>query len=300
MFIRLFLLLYLSTTSLHLYADASYWDSGLVRSYVHYSDLQRRWAMSFLAPHLKSLIGDEEILDVGCGDGKITADISKFIPSGSIVGVDLSTAMIGWAQKQYHHREYSNLTFQEGSFLAPNLGSFDVIVSFCALQHCSDQTEALKILSQVLKPNGKLLILVPLMNNPAWNQARSAVQSRPQWADYWKNFTPRKFLSPQQYIEILEESNLEVVKVEAVQTMDSFVDREEILDWLEGTFAPVVPKDKVREFYTQWIEEYLKVDPSAISADGVIYAKLGYIGIEAIQQGVSDDACFCKGKLLRR
>jgi trans-aconitate 2-methyltransferase len=289
MLIRLLLLLFLSHTSLQLHADASYWDFGLVRSYVHYSDLQRRWAMSFLAPHLKSLIGNEEILDVGCGDGKITADISKFVPAGSILGIDLSTAMIDWAQRQYHQREYPNLTFQEGSFLAPNLRSFDVIVSFCALQHCSDQRAALKMLSQALKPNGKLLILVPLMNNSAWNQARSVVQNSPQWAGYWKNFTPRKFLSPQQYIEILEQSNLEVVRVEAVQTMDAFVDREGILDWLEGTFAPVVPKDKVREFYAQWIEEYLKLDPSAISADGVIYAKLGYIGIEAVLQGVSDE-----------
>ncbi len=292
MLIRLLILLYFSHTSLLLHAETSYWDAALIKSYVHYSDLQRRWAMSFLAPHLKSLIGNEEILDVGCGDGKITADISKFVPAGSIVGIDLSASMIGWAQKQYHFQEYPNLKFKEGSFLEQNLGLFDVIVSFCALQHCSDQTEALKMLSQSLKPNGKLLILVPFMHNSAWNQARGVVQSRPQWSDYWKNFTPRKFLSPQQYIEILEKSNLQVISVEAIQTMDPFVDREEILDWLEGTFAPAVPKEKVREFYTQWIEEYLKLDPSAISGDGVIYAKLGYIGIEATLKGVSDEQAY--------
>ncbi len=289
MFIQLLLLLLLSHTSLQLHADASYWDAGLVRSYVHHSDLQRRWAISFLAPHLKGLKGDEEILDIGCGDGKITADISKFIPTGSIIGIDLSTSMIGWAQKQYHQREYPNLTFQEGSFLESNLGSFDLIISFCALQHCSDQKSALTTLSQALKPNGKLLILVPLMNNAAWNQARSIVQNRPQWSDYWKNFSPRKFLTPQQYIEVLEQSNLKAISVEAVHTMDSFVDMEEILDWLGGTIPPVIPKDIVREFYTQWIEEYLKLDPSAISADGVIYAKLGYIGIEAVLGSTADE-----------
>lgn len=281
MFQRLLILLFLSHTSLELHADASYWDAGLVKSYVHHSDLQRRWAMSFLAPHLKSLIGNEEILDIGCGDGKITADISKFVPAGCVIGIDLSTSMISWAQKQYHRQEYPNLAFQEGSFLEFKLGSFDLIISFCALQHCSDQQIALKKLSEALKPNGKLLILVPLMNNAAWNQARSTVQNRPQWSDYWKNFSPRKFPTPQQYIEILAQSNLKVISVEAVNTMDPFVNREEMLDWSEGTFSPVVPKEKAREFYTQWIEEYLKLDPSAISEDGVIYAKFGYIGIEA-------------------
>jgi trans-aconitate 2-methyltransferase len=282
MFIRFFLLLFLSLTSLQLNADVSYWDARLVKSYVHHSDLQRRWALSFLAPHLRDLKGNEEILDIGCGDGKITADVSKFVPSGSILGVDLSTPMISWAQKQYHQQEYPNLMFQEGSFLESHPGSFDVIISFCAFQHCSDQKNALKTLSRSLKPNGKLLILVPLMNNMAWNQARSTVQHRSQWSEYWKNVSPRKFLTPHQYIELLEQSNLKAVRVEAVNTLDPFVDMEEILDWLEGTFTPVVPKEMVREFYTQWIEEYLRLDPLAVSEEGVIYAKLGYIGIEAV------------------
>jgi hypothetical protein len=125
------------------------------------------------------------------------------------------------------------------------------------------------------------------MNNEAWNQARSTVQNRPQWSDYWKNFSPRKFLTPQQYIEVLEQSNLKAISVEAVHTMDSFVDMDEILDWLGGTFPPVIPKDAVREFYTQWIGEYLKLDPSAISEDGAIYAKLGYIGIEAVLESTA-------------
>ena len=60
-------------------ADVSYWSDDMVRSYVHYSDLQRRWAWSFLAPHLKEVQPDAKILDIGCGDGKITADIAKFI-----------------------------------------------------------------------------------------------------------------------------------------------------------------------------------------------------------------------------
>lgn len=289
MLIRFFLLFFLSHTSQLLHADTSYWDAGLVTSYVHYSDLQRRWAMSFLAPHLKGLNGNEEILDIGCGDGKITADISKFVPSGSIVGIDLSASMIGWAKKQYHRLEYPNLTFHEGHFLESNPGTFDLIISFCALQHCSDQKKALTMLSQALKPNGKLLILVPLMNNAAWNRARSTVQHRSQWAAYWNKASPRTFFTPQQYIDVLEQSNLVAVSVETVNTMDPFVNIEEILDWLEGTFPPVVPKDVVREFYTQWIEEYLKQDPSAISEDGVIYAKLGYIGIEATLQSAANE-----------
>ncbi|PJD96722.1 MAG: hypothetical protein CK425_05105 [Parachlamydia sp.] len=78
--------------------DDSYWDTHLVRPYVHNSELQRRWAWALLASHMRELKGNEHILDVGCGDGKITADLSKFVPSGSVIGIDPSLAMLAWAK----------------------------------------------------------------------------------------------------------------------------------------------------------------------------------------------------------
>jgi trans-aconitate 2-methyltransferase len=269
-------------THVSIFADCSYWDAQLVRSYAHTAELQRRWAMAFLAPHLKTLKGDEKVLDVGCGDGKITADISKYVPEGSVTGIDLSLAMLEWAQKQYHPLEYPNLTFLEGEFLAPPVaGPFDLIVSFCALQHCSDPQSALKKLYALLRPGGKLLILVPAMANTAWSQARTTVQNRPTWAPYWKGFAPRKFLSPQQSIEMLQLAQFTAIKVTLTKTQDPFINREEIIDWLMGTFAPVVPRSMARTFYREWIEEYLRLDPEARRPDGVIYAKLGTVEIEA-------------------
>jgi ubiquinone/menaquinone biosynthesis C-methylase UbiE len=82
--------------------DSSYWDFQLTKTYIHNSEMQRRWAMAFIAPHLKKLNGNEHILDIRCGDGKITADISKFVPEGKVHGIDISGDMILWAQKQYH------------------------------------------------------------------------------------------------------------------------------------------------------------------------------------------------------
>jgi len=266
-----------------LHGDSSYWDSAMVRSYVHYSDLQRRWAWSFLAPYLKEVPADAKILDIGCGDGKITADIARFIPEGSILGIDPSNSMLEWAKKQYHALEYPNLSFKEGSFLETGIfDQFDLAVSFCALQHCTDQKGAFREISKILKPNGKVLILVPAMNNPAWAQARITVQAASKWVPYWQGFIPRKFLNVQQFKDLLNETGFGIVKIENIQTMDPFVDRDEILDWLEGTFAPVVPKNLAREFYNEWIEEYLRLDPQSVDENGTIYAKLGFIGIEAV------------------
>src|SRR5262249_828930 len=45
--------------------------------------------------------GSERVLDVGCGDGKITAEIAERLPSGSVVGVDPSTGMITFAREHF-------------------------------------------------------------------------------------------------------------------------------------------------------------------------------------------------------
>ncbi len=37
--------------------------------------------------------GDEVILDMGCGDGRITAALSKKIPNGKIIGTDPASKM---------------------------------------------------------------------------------------------------------------------------------------------------------------------------------------------------------------
>ena len=50
---------------------------------------------------LLDLKGSERILDVGCGEGKITAEIASRVPRGSVVGVDPSRDMIGFAKRHF-------------------------------------------------------------------------------------------------------------------------------------------------------------------------------------------------------
>ena len=66
-------------------------------AYAHESSLQKELAEKQLAR--LTLIGNEHILDVGCGDGKITAEIAARVPRGSVVGVDPSSDMIAFATK---------------------------------------------------------------------------------------------------------------------------------------------------------------------------------------------------------
>lgn len=266
------------------FADETYWNADLVRPYVHNSELQRRWAWAFLAPHMKQLRGDESILDMGCGDGKITADISRFVPEGRVLGMDPSLPMLGWAKKQFCEYEYSNIAFREGGFLENSLSEpFYLIISCCAFQHCSDQVVALQNMAKLLNKGGKLLIMVPAIDNEAWKLARKAVQTSSKWSEYWKGVAPRKFFTIEDCAGFLEKASLEPVRIEKVHTKDPFVTREELLDFLLGTFTPAVPAELAKSFYSEMIDEYLKLSPESLKANGVIEVRYGRIEIEAIK-----------------
>ena len=70
----------------------------------------KRWARELIARI--QLRGDEHILDVGCGDGKVTAEIARAVPRGSATGIDASPQMIAFAKKTFPRGKFSNLEFQ--------------------------------------------------------------------------------------------------------------------------------------------------------------------------------------------
>ena len=70
------------------------WDAA---DYAQHSTEQFKWA-SELAEKLH-LRGDETVLDIGCGDGKVTAAIATQLPNGRIIGIDSSQEMIELAQR---------------------------------------------------------------------------------------------------------------------------------------------------------------------------------------------------------
>ena len=47
------------------------------------------------------LRGDEAVLDIGCGDGAVSAFIAGLVPRGSVTGIDTSPDMIARATKRF-------------------------------------------------------------------------------------------------------------------------------------------------------------------------------------------------------
>ena len=78
--------------------------------YAANSAVQQIWARELIAQ--LQLRGDEHILDVGCGDGKVTAEMARAVPTGSVTGIDASPEMIRFARKTFPPGKHPNLEFQ--------------------------------------------------------------------------------------------------------------------------------------------------------------------------------------------
>ncbi len=96
-------------------------------------------------------------LDVACGSGKLTAELVRIAgPSGRVVGLDFSPAMLEVAR-----RDHPGIEFREGDAL--NLpfadGEFDAVTIAFGLRNLADPVRGLREMVRVLKPNGKAVVL---------------------------------------------------------------------------------------------------------------------------------------------
>src|SRR5271169_32936 len=91
--------------------------------YAANSAVQQTWARELIAK-LK-LRGGEHILDVGCGDGKVSAELARAVPRGSVTGIDASAEMIAFARKAFPRKLIPNLKFQIADARRIHPGRFD-------------------------------------------------------------------------------------------------------------------------------------------------------------------------------
>jgi trans-aconitate 2-methyltransferase len=156
------------------------WDGA---RYEAVSDLQRTMAAESLAQI--DLDGSERVLDVGCGDGYVTAQIATRLAGGSILGIDPSPRMIEAAQ-----RRDTTARFRLGDVTTlPFAAEFDVVTSFNALHWVLDQIGAYRRIAAALRPGGRALVtFVCAGPRPSIEQIGMDVARDPAWAMEFDGF----------------------------------------------------------------------------------------------------------------
>jgi arsenite methyltransferase len=101
----------------------------------------------------------ERILDVGCGPGYYCAELLQEVgPSGEVVGVDGSPAMLELAARRC--AEHDNVEFHEAdaTSLPVSDGSFDGVLCVQVLEYVADPTAGLAQMHRALRPGGRVVV----------------------------------------------------------------------------------------------------------------------------------------------
>ena len=95
--------------------------------------------------------------DLGCGTGQLTAALAPFV--ARVVAVDGSAAMLQAAKKRLHGLENVELRRGELEALPIDDARLDAATLALVLHHLPEPDRALREVSRVLKPGGRLLIV---------------------------------------------------------------------------------------------------------------------------------------------
>ena len=188
------------------------WDAV---DYERISGLQLAMAEEVLA--LLDLNGARHILDIGCGNGKITAEIAARVPHATVLGIDPSHEMIAFASDHYDGATYPNLRFAIADARSlPYREEFDVVLSFNALHWVPQQDEALQSIYAAMKPGARAqLRMVCKGGRKSLEHVLEETCFSPRWARYFAQFhKPYVHLTPEAYSEIARRNGLQVVHVQ--------------------------------------------------------------------------------------
>jgi len=282
--------------------------------YAANSVVQQSWARELIA-RLK-LRGDEHVLDVGCGDGKVTAEIARAVPRGAVTGVDASAEMIQFAKKTFTAAKNPNLRFliSDAREIRPALflksstvakppplsltlsplgrgegtrdDGFDIVFSNAALHWVDDHEAFLRGASAVLKPGGRLVVSCGGKGNAhdVFLALRPVMRLK-RWREFFRNMPlPYFFYAPGDYEKWLPKHGFKINGVNLAPKDATYAGAEGFATWLRATWLPFVqrvPETLREEFIAAATQRYLA--RHAPDAQNQVHVRMVRLEIDAVK-----------------
>ena len=231
--------------------------------YSRHSSLQQAMAEEQLG--VLTLEGTERILDVGCGDGKITAQIAARVPHGVVVGVDPSRDMIAFASSNFPPSGQRNLRFEVADVCRlPYQNEFDLVISFNALHWVPQQGVALDAIRRALNARGRALLrLVSKGPRKCLEDIIEEVRQRARWAEYFSGFQrPYVHFTAEEYRALAEQRAFRVLELNVKDKAWDFKTREAFVAFSRATFVEWtrhLPESEWQFFITEVLDHYQSV-----------------------------------------
>lgn len=236
------------------------------KKYKKASTHQKEWGNKLISE--LELTGNEKILDLGCGDGKLAENISTLVPNGFVLGIDASLGMINVAKQ----KEKANLRFKLMDINQLSLpDKFDVIFSNATLHWIKNHRKLWDNIKQILSPKGIVRFNFAADGNCShfFRIIRTAI-TLDEYKQYLKDFEwPWYMPTIEEYKQIVKPLSFSEIKIWGENTNRIFPDKESIIGWInQPSIVPFLKniEESKKENFRNFVIEHMLQD--TVQKDG--------------------------------
>jgi len=250
------------------------------------SQNQKKWGADLVA--MLNITGNEKVLDIGCGDGRLTALIAEKLPDGLAVGVDSSADMIALSKKNFPKETFRNLSFMTKDARELDFDNeFDIVFSNACLHWVIDHMPVLRGIRQSLKSGGRILVQMGGEGNAAKIiEVVEQLMRSPKWSAYFGDFPfPYGFHNPENYRKWLTALDYKIDRVELVPKDMVQENKQGLASWIRTTWLPytqAVPEDLREAFIDELAERYIQQNP--VQSDGMVHVNMVRLEVDAYKK----------------
>jgi len=114
--------------------------------------------------------GNENILEIGCGNAKLTIELAKKIPSGKMTAIELSEDMVNQAEENLNKQQVKNVKIVNMDAININYeNQFDAVFSNSAIHWIKNLKTMYNLIYKSLKKKSRILIQTGLKLNVLMN-----------------------------------------------------------------------------------------------------------------------------------
>jgi trans-aconitate 2-methyltransferase len=204
-------------------------------------------------------VREATLVDLGCGDGRLTAELHRQLGARRTVGIDSSPEMLAEAAP----RAVDGLTFEAGDIATWTGKEVDVIVSNAALHWVSNHAAVLRRWREALAATGQLAVQVPAnSDHPAYELAR---QLGAEWlgSDAPADPVVDNVLRPEDYAEVLADLGFDRQHVRLQVYGHRLGTTGDVVEWVKGTsltrFKKMLPSSDYERFVAEYRRRLLDV-----------------------------------------
>jgi len=249
------------------------------KKYEQASSHQKEWGMGLIAE--LDLKGSEHVLDLGCGDGSLTAQIADFLPDGDVLGVDASQGMIDTAlpkakeNLQFLLKDINDLDFTD---------EFDVVFSNATLHWVKDHRKLLQNVGRALQPGGRARFNFAGDGNcQSFFKVIREAMAHERFGQYFAEFDwPWYMPEIDEYAALAESGGLKNVRVWGENADRYFPDQETMIKWVDQPslvpFLPYLPEDQRSSFRDYVVQRMIE---ETLQPDGTCFETFRRINLKA-------------------